>query len=114
MQSTAATSALATLASVAALGLIPAALAHGDEHAEMGEPSQPLPEAQYAPTYFAHPDHRGTILAHIALMVIAWVFLLPVGKPPETSPFTVSAQTVGPNTNCPKLSCCPWRVRGTH
>ncbi|KAH8887067.1 hypothetical protein GQ53DRAFT_657150 [Thozetella sp. PMI_491] len=78
MQSTAATSALATLASIAALGLVPAALAHGDEHAEMGAPSQPLPEDQYAPTYFAHPDYRGTILAHIALMVVAWVLLLPV------------------------------------
>ncbi|UNI17308.1 hypothetical protein JDV02_003664 [Purpureocillium takamizusanense] len=32
----------------------------------------------YPPTYFAHPHYVGVIYAHIALMVIAWVFVLPI------------------------------------
>lgn len=36
--------------------------------------------ADYPPTYFAHPDHVAVIYSHIALMVIAWVFVLPIGK----------------------------------
>jgi len=76
---------LTAFASVAVLGLlVPAALAHGDEKGhggmEMTEADKPLPEDQYPPTYFAHPDHKAAIYAHIALMVLAWVFMLPVGK----------------------------------
>ncbi|KAK3384791.1 hypothetical protein B0H63DRAFT_170871 [Podospora didyma] len=72
------TSLLPALATVAVLGLVPAALAHGDDEMKMGEADKPLPEDQYAPNYFAHPEHRGAIYAHIALMVLAWVFMLPV------------------------------------
>lgn len=31
-------------------------------------------------SYFAYGKHTGTILAHIILMVLAWCFVLPVGK----------------------------------
>ena len=31
-------------------------------------------------SYFAYDEHRGTILAHISLMVAAWCFLLPTCK----------------------------------
>ncbi len=82
-----ATSALAVLASVAVLGLVPAALAHGDEDMKMdmamganSTADQPLPEDQYPLTYFALGEHTAAIYGHIGLMVIAWVFMLPVGK----------------------------------
>lgn len=31
------------------------------------------------PSYFRHPEHSHLILAHIALMTIGWVFVLPMG-----------------------------------
>ncbi len=77
------------VASVAVLGSLPAALAHGDEHGggmggmKMGDADKPLPEDQYPPTYFALPDHRAVIYGHVALMVLAWVFALPAGKEPQ-------------------------------
>ncbi|KAH6614735.1 hypothetical protein B0J18DRAFT_306625 [Chaetomium sp. MPI-SDFR-AT-0129] len=74
---------------VAALGLARAVLAdggheHGHAHGsesggmKMSDADKPLPEDQYPPTYFAHPEHGAAIYAHIALMVVAWVFALPV------------------------------------
>jgi hypothetical protein len=79
---------------VAVLGLIPAALAHGEDegHGMSGGPGhghggmamtdadKPLPEDQYPPTYFAHPEHRVAVIGHIALMVLSWVFVLPAGE----------------------------------
>ncbi|KAL2172303.1 hypothetical protein VTG60DRAFT_6681 [Thermothelomyces hinnuleus] len=44
---------------------------------EMTDADKPLPEDQYPPTYFAHPDHKVAIYGHIALMVLGWVFALP-------------------------------------
>lgn len=79
---TLATPLLNIVASIAVLGLVPAALAHGDDmNMEKGEADKPLPEDQYPPTYFALAHHRGAIYAHISLMVVAWIFMLPVGKP---------------------------------
>lgn len=46
----------------------------------MSDADKPLPEDQYPPTYFAHPDHKAAVYGHIALMVLAWVFALPAGK----------------------------------
>ncbi|KAI1826586.1 hypothetical protein F4861DRAFT_529706 [Xylaria intraflava] len=37
---------------------------------------QPDPNS-YPPTYFAHPEHAATIYAHIGIMIIGWVFILP-------------------------------------
>lgn len=34
------------------------------------------------PSYFRHPEYSHLILAHIALMTIAWVFVLPIGMNP--------------------------------
>jgi hypothetical protein len=79
-------------ASLAVLGLIPAALAHGEHMSEdmatdmamdtgtdgTGESSK-LPEDQYPPTYFGYAEHRSVIYAHISVMVLAWVIMLPVG-----------------------------------
>ncbi len=36
---------------------------------------------EYPSTYFALTEHVGTIYAHITFMVLAWVFILPIGKP---------------------------------
>jgi hypothetical protein len=71
------------------LGFLPAVLAHGIDNMDMdmsGGPEEAQPKSDsYPPTYFAHPEHRGVIHAHIGLMVFAWVVVLPVGKLP--SPF---------------------------
>jgi len=76
-----ASSLLTAAACAVALGLVPAALAHGDDmNMAKGEVDSPLPEDEYPPTYFALADHRVVIYAHIGLMVLAWVFLLPPGK----------------------------------
>lgn len=35
---------------------------------------------EYGVTYFTYDKHSGTIYAHITAMVLAWVFILPIGK----------------------------------
>ncbi|KAM7197181.1 Protein of unknown function (Ytp1) domain containing protein [Naviculisporaceae sp. PSN 640] len=67
----------------AGVGLASSVMAHGDDDMnmdgmKMGEADKPLPEDQYPPTYFALADHRVAIYSHIGLMVLAWVFILPV------------------------------------
>jgi hypothetical protein len=75
------------LAGTSVLGLIvlllPAlALAHGEEHAahdDMPASSDGADQAAAEPqSYFALAAHSSLIYAHIALMVLAWVFVLPV------------------------------------
>lgn len=71
------------------LGLLlqlPAAVAHGGDAGHGGHgggnstADMPKDESEYPPSYFAHPEHVGVIYAHITLMVLAWVFVLPVCK----------------------------------
>ncbi|KAI5863582.1 hypothetical protein GGS23DRAFT_620347 [Durotheca rogersii] len=75
-------SALKLLALLAVAGAVPAVLAHGDGHgtdmdmAMSKEEPKPDPDS-YPPTYFSHPEHVVEIYAHIALMVVGWVILLP-------------------------------------
>ncbi|KAI2602682.1 hypothetical protein GGR54DRAFT_644790 [Hypoxylon sp. NC1633] len=75
--------ALKLLALVAVAGALPAVLAHGSEDEgamdmDMGqEDPKPDPES-YPPTYFSHPEHVVEIYAHIALMVVGWVIMLPI------------------------------------
>lgn len=89
-------SALRVASAIAVLGfLVPTVLGHGDDNEAIdmdmgtdmdmssgmssgGNASQP--EADFPPSYFAHPEHRGILLGHIGLMVLAWVFMLPLGK----------------------------------
>ncbi|KAI0097450.1 hypothetical protein GGR51DRAFT_578114 [Nemania sp. FL0031] len=81
-----------SLALLAVVGALPLVLAHGDEDAmDMGNNEDmgmgdhgamagedPKPDADsYPPTYFAHPEHVTAIYAHIGIMVIGWVFMLP-------------------------------------
>lgn len=79
-------SAVSLLAAAAILSALPAVFAHGDDHAAMDadmDMSVPDPKPDpdsYLPTYFSHPEHRGLIFAHVALMVLAWVVMLPIGK----------------------------------
>lgn len=35
-------------------------------------------------SYFSYGKHTGSILTHIILMVLAWCFVLPVGKIPRS------------------------------
>lgn len=74
------------------LQLLPIAAAHGhDAHSntamEMGsmsnstssnsiDPNDPF----YLPSYAGLEAHSGSILAHVAFMVAAWFFLLPIGE----------------------------------
>lgn len=77
-------------AAVLLLAALPAALAHGGEEMAHGEQMQGgddshahvaehTDQIEYPPTYFAHGEHGGLIYAHIALMVISWIIVLPVG-----------------------------------
>lgn len=70
------------LAGIAVLGLsfaLPVIAANGRRHGgEMEMDDAPPDDTEYPPTYFAHPEHRQLMLAHIALMTLAWVIFLPV------------------------------------
>ncbi|KAI1099847.1 hypothetical protein F4804DRAFT_320724 [Jackrogersella minutella] len=84
MRSTA-QSTLKLLALVAVAAALPAVLAHGndgegamDMDMDMSnEEPKPDPDS-YPPTYFSHTEHVPEIYAHIALMVISWIILLPI------------------------------------
>ncbi|KJZ75649.1 hypothetical protein HIM_04806 [Hirsutella minnesotensis 3608] len=60
-------------------------IAHGGTHnagvshiSGMASNATMLANKPYPPTYFSHPEHRHLIYAHIFLIVIAWVMVLPV------------------------------------
>lgn len=71
------------LAGIAVLGLsfaLPVIAANGRRHGGgMEMDDAPPDDTEYPPTYFAHPEHRQLMFAHIALMTLAWVIFLPVG-----------------------------------
>ncbi|KAL1852065.1 hypothetical protein VTK73DRAFT_9311 [Phialemonium thermophilum] len=71
------TGTIGALAGAAALALLPVVVAHGDDMGMDMEADQPGPDDSYPPTYFSHPEHQLAIYTHIALMVVAWVFILP-------------------------------------
>jgi len=81
---------LKTLIGVSLLSFLPAAIAHGqdaDMTMEMGQPSRPIissttgSEVAEPLSYFQYTEHTGLMFAHILLMVVAWVFVLPIGTP---------------------------------
>ncbi|KAG5656627.1 hypothetical protein KAF25_010180 [Fusarium avenaceum] len=85
------------------LALLPIAVAHGGE--SMGvdmtkrhgvNTTQPPKDEHYSDTYFSHTQHNGLIYTHIALMILSWVFLLPVAVmfSLANSRFTLPAQFV--------------------
>lgn len=61
------------------LGLLSVAMGHGDEDMDMGSKDPKPDPSSYPPTYFALPDHAGVMYAHIGVMVISWIFILPTG-----------------------------------
>jgi hypothetical protein len=76
------------LVGVALLGLVSVVVAHGHDDDEdmsmdmgMGRPEVTKPMDEAVPqTYFNYGEHSGLLLAHILLMTIGWVFVLPIGK----------------------------------
>lgn len=67
------------------------ASAHGDENMNMGEAESapvpsPTPSGQKnydlydEPNYFSLDAHSGLMMAHIGFMILAWFFVLPIGK----------------------------------
>lgn len=79
---------LVTLVGVILLSLVSAAVAHGEDEdmsmdMGMGRPeiTKPMdPTVTEVPnTYFNYGEHTGLLLAHILLMTIGWVFVLPIG-----------------------------------
>lgn len=75
----------ATLVGVALLALLPLALAHGDEmdmdmNMDATAPVATSEASGDAPlNYFRLTEHSGLMLAHIVIMTISWVFVLPIG-----------------------------------
>lgn len=83
----------AAFAAAFLLASLATALPHGDDEAmdmDMGmsmtstAPTATTTTAKThtdaAMSYFAYSKHSGTIMAHIALMVLGWCFVLPAGK----------------------------------
>ncbi|KAI1768418.1 hypothetical protein GGR53DRAFT_462386 [Hypoxylon sp. FL1150] len=72
---------LASVASTLLLSLLlPAVLAHGGEEGphQDSHGDDHKEDTKYPATYFALSEHAGVMYAHIAVMTIAWVVLLPV------------------------------------
>jgi hypothetical protein len=65
------------------LALLPLVAAHGDEHMDMGNVQMAQPETHdygSARSYWSLPEY-GTLMSwHIALEILAWIVVLPVGK----------------------------------
>ena len=89
------TQGFSNLAALLFLGAVPLALAHGDESNEsgmggMGAKMAHLTSASSVAalnsstveqqSYFTYQRHGGLMLAHIALMIVAWFFVLPIGE----------------------------------
>ncbi|KAI0475015.1 hypothetical protein GGR56DRAFT_491399 [Xylariaceae sp. FL0804] len=78
--------ALGLLALGAIIGALPVAFAHGDDEGgamdmgtagDMGADQPPPDEMSFPPSYSTHPEHVGAIYAHIILMAIGWMVVLP-------------------------------------
>jgi hypothetical protein len=71
--------------SVVLLGLASIAVAHGHDE-DMGmnmastEASRPTLSTVASPeTYFNYGEHSGLMMAHIVIMTVCWIFVLPIG-----------------------------------
>jgi hypothetical protein len=82
------------LAGAVLLDLVSTAFGHGHEgigttetdsmmnHAEMARPTISNLEVIGLPSYFRHHPYSGLMLAHIVVMSITWIFVLPLGQEP--------------------------------
>lgn len=70
--------------SAAFAALIALATAHDSMDMDMAHNAPEPTPATHTPdgpiSYFAYGKHSSSIIAHIALMVAAWCFVLPIGK----------------------------------
>ena len=54
---------------------------HGDHGGDGAQPTPYVNPAESWPmSYFSHGEHSGSMIAHIALMILAWCFILPTGE----------------------------------
>lgn len=54
---------------------------HAEKNPEQGgNRTMAVHGPDYPPTYFGLADYRGLIYGHVSLMILAWVFVLPIGK----------------------------------
>lgn len=78
------------------LGVASLVFAHGHdegERMEMSEGSMGQAEASNSsnptdtgpPSYFRHAEYSGLILAHVIIMSVGWIFVLPLGMPKHGS-----------------------------
>lgn len=96
----------AAFAAAFLLASLATALPHGDDEAMNMDMDMEMSMASTAPmatataakthsdaamSYFAYSKHSGTIIAHIALMVLGWCLVLPAGK--LNWPVLLSAKT---------------------
>ena len=82
----------ATFAGVAVLGLLPSVIAHGhDEDMDMSMVRPTMSNlTEVSPvavpmSYFRYSENSALLIAHISLMTISWVFVLPIGELPFTN-----------------------------
>lgn len=75
------------LTTIFLLGISSIVIAHGhDEGMSMAEPEMGRPtlavtaNVTVEPTYFTCDEHSGLMMAHILLMIVAWVFVLPISQ----------------------------------
>lgn len=72
---------------------LPLVAAHGHGHDEaatsmamnaapapVAPKDKPLPDDWSIGSYYDHPGYSGWMMAHIVLMIVAWMIVLPVGK----------------------------------
>ena len=77
-----------TTAALLLLGSVPVSLGHG--HGNDGADNSIVNSTSLnatstaknvaAESYFSYQEHGGLALSHIVLMMIAWVFVLPIGR----------------------------------
>ena len=77
------------IAALLLLEVVPRAIGHGDRHGEWGSEvnltkvhlnSSMDITTMPKQSYFALGKHNGLIFGHIALMIVAWFFVLPIGE----------------------------------
>jgi hypothetical protein len=75
--------ALAIATAALLLELVPRAAAHGDEHMELSAHDAPQPQMHkdgQPGSYWSLSEHATLMYCHIALEILAWVVILPIGK----------------------------------
>jgi hypothetical protein len=75
--------ALAIATAALLLDLVPGAVAHGDKPMDMSAHDAQRPQLQEGGlpgSYWSFSEHATLMYCHIALEILAWVVVLPIGK----------------------------------